>query len=130
MSTILIIDDNKTYREGLIELLNLEGYMTLEAENGFLGLQIIHQYMPDLIICDIDMPVMNGIEVLQSLKSNPKFSTIPFLIVSGGSDERATKIVKELEIGAFLTKSLSVSDLLSKIAHFLNPVIPSLKTYL
>jgi CheY-like chemotaxis protein len=128
VSTILIIDDNKAYREGLIELLNLEGYMTLEAENGLFGLQIIQEYLPDLILCDVDMPVMNGIEILQSLRNDPKFSMIPFLILSGGSDERAVQIGKDLEMGAYLTKGLSISDLLSKIAHFLSPTIQSLKT--
>lgn len=130
MSTILIIDDNKAYREGLIELLNSEDYMTLEAANGLLGLQIIRQYMPDLILCDIDMPVMGGIELLQKIKNEPKFSKIPFLILSGGSNERAIKIAKNLEADAYMIKGLSIPDLLSKIAHFLNPTIPPLKTHL
>ena len=130
MSTILIIDDNKAYREGLIELLNSEDYMTLEAANGLLGLQIIRQYMPDLILCDIDMPVMGGIELLQKIKNEPKFSKIPFLILSGGSNERAIKIAKNLEADAYMIKGLYIPDLLSKIAHFLNPTIPPLKTHL
>ena len=128
MSTILIIDDNKAYREDLIELLNLEGYIVLEAENGLLGLQIIRHYMPDLILCDVDMPVMDGVELLENIKKDPKLSMIPFLILSGGTDERAIKIAKDLEAGAYLTKGLSISDLLSKIAHFLTPTIPPLKT--
>lgn len=125
MSTILVIDDNKDYRELILEILTLEGYMTLEAENGLFGLQIIRQYMPDLILCDIDMPVMNGIEVLRSLRNDTKFSKIPFLILSGGSDERAINIAKDLEVGAYLIKGLSTSDLLSKIAHFLNSTTSS-----
>ncbi len=123
MSTILIIDDNKDYRDGLSELLNLEGYMTLEAKNGLAALQIIRENLPDLILCDVDMPVMDGIELLQHMKNDSKFSMIPFLVLSGGRDESAVQIGKDLKMGTYLTKGITISDLLSKIDHFLNLVI-------
>lgn len=130
MSTILIMDDNKDYREDLLEILNLEGYITLEAENGLLGLQIIQDEIPDLILCDLDMPVMNGIEVLQSLRKNPKFTKISFLILSGNSEDQAIKSAEALDVSAYLIKGISITDLLSKIAYFLDTPTPPLKNYL
>lgn len=73
---------------------------------------------------------MDGIEVLRSLKNDPKFSMIPFLILSGGSDERAIKIAKDLQVGAYLIKGISIAELLAKVKYFLTPTIPSLKTHL
>ena len=72
MKTIMIIDDNKNYRVHLKRLLTLEDYATLEAEDGLLGLDAIHKYSPHLILCDMDMPVMDGMEVLRSVMELPR----------------------------------------------------------
>lgn len=121
MTTILIIDDDKNYREGLIDIFNLEHYTTLEAENGLFGLQVIHAYSPNLILCDMDMPVMNGMEVLRSVKADPKFSMIPFIIVSGRHDERRMKLAQGLGVTAYLVKTIDVEELLKVIVQFLKP---------
>jgi CheY-like chemotaxis protein len=121
MNTILIIDDNKNYRANLTELLNLEQYVTLDAENGLIGLQMIHQHSPNLILCDVDMPVMNGIDVLRTIKSDAKFSTIPFVILSGGRDEEDVKIAQDLGATAYLKKPIAITKLLLAIANFLSP---------
>jgi len=64
MPTILIIDDNNDYRTNVADHLRLENYITLEAENGLVGMQMIRHYLPDMILCDVDMPLMDGIDVL------------------------------------------------------------------
>lgn len=119
MSIILVIDDNEDYRANLIEVLTLETHVTLEAENGLIGLQMLHQYSPDLILCDVDMPVMNGIEVLRTVKADPIFAKIPFLIVTGRNDEPALKTSLDLGVEAYLTKPVDTAEFLSTIAHFL-----------
>lgn len=65
MQTILIIEDNVDYRVNLAEILQDELYYTLEAENGLIGLAMIGDHLPDLILCDIDMPIMTGVEILK-----------------------------------------------------------------
>ena len=120
MKTILIIDDNKNYRANIINILNLEGYMTLEAENGLFGLQVIHEYSPHLILCDMDMPVMNGMEVLRSIKIDSKFSMIPFIIISGRNDEKTVTLAQDLGVAAYLVKTIDIKELLTAIDDFIN----------
>lgn len=121
MSTILIIDDDLDYRENLSELMQLEAYITLEAANGEIGLEMIHQHSPNLILCDVDMPVMDGIEVLRKTKSNSILAKIPFIINTGHSDELRSKMAQDLGVDAYLSKTVSVTELLSTITHFLSP---------
>ena len=126
MSTILIIDDNEDYRAGLVEVLALETHTTLEAENGLIGLQMIHEYSPNLILCDVDMPVMNGFEVLRTVKADPIHAKIPFLIITGHEDERMLKTSRDLGVEAYLTKPVAVPEFLSAIDHFLKVEDPTL----
>lgn len=120
MTTILVIDDDKKYRTGLMEFLSLEHYQILEAENGEVGLEMIHQHSPDLILCDVDMPVMNGIEVLRSTKSDPISAKIPFIIMTGRNDEWRSKTAQDLGVTAYLVKTVAIEELLIMITHFLS----------
>lgn len=119
MHTILVIDDDNDYRTSIKELLTLEQYQTLEAEDGFIGWQMIRRYSPDLVICDIDMPVMNGIEVLKKVKSTASLANIPFVIVSG-QDEKALTSVFKLGADVVLRKPVEITVLLSAIDPYLN----------
>lgn len=125
MNTILIIDDDKDYRAGLVEILEFETYRALEAENGQIGLQMINQHSPDLIVCDIDMPVMNGIEVLRTAKADPIAAKIPFMIVTGSNDERTLKTSHDLAVEAYLTKPVDIMEFLSTVDGLLNAAAPT-----
>jgi CheY-like chemotaxis protein len=118
MHTILVIDDDNDYRANLREILELELYQILEAENGFIGWQMLRRYSTDLVICDINMPLMNGIEVLKKVKSTTSLAKIPFVIVSG-QDENT--LVSAFELGAevVLRKPVDVTVLLSAIDPYL-----------
>lgn len=119
MNTILVIEDNKTYRQNLIEVFELENYATLEAENGLIGLHMIQRHLPDIILCDIDMPVMNGIEVLRHVKADPFFAKIPFIISTGSSDGFDLKTAQELGAASYLTKPVKITDVLETIVYLL-----------
>lgn len=119
MNTILVIEDNKTYRQNLIEVFELENYATLEAENGLIGLHMIQRHLPDIILCDIDMPVMNGIEVLRHVKADPFFAKIPFIISTGSSDGFDLKTAQELGAASYLTKPAKITDVLETIVYLL-----------
>ena len=116
MPTILIIDDNNDYRLNMLEIFQLESYTALEARNGLIGLQMIYKHMPDLILCDVDMPVMTGLEVLASIKSNPKFATIPFILNTAHSDYATRETALELGVDLYLTKGIPFEHLLRVIA--------------
>jgi len=124
MQTILIVEDNKDYRVNLAELLQQELYYTLEAENGLIGLTMIGDNLPDLILCDIDMPIMTGVEMLVLMKQDSKISGIPIIFITGHSDERTRKHVKGLGADLCLAKTVSMDDLIKFIYDVLNaPVV-------
>ena len=120
MITILVIDDNEAYRATLLEVLELESYLVLEAENGLMGLRMIQQYSPNLILCDVDMPVMNGLELLGNVKANPLLASIPFIMMTGHSAELTRTVAQGLGEAAYLIKPITIAELLSTIASFLS----------
>lgn len=119
MRKILIIEDDKTIRNGLNRLMSNEGYSAFFAENGVEGVKVAMDEKPDLIICDIAMPEMNGFEVLAKIKQNPSLANKPFLFLSA-------KITKEdeakgLAAGAtgYLKKPMWPDDILTAVKKYL-----------
>lgn len=112
---ILVIEDNQDVRENIEEILDLAGYKTLTAENGKIGIKKAKKELPDLIICDIMMPVMDGYDVLYFLSLNPETSTIPFIFLTAKSEK--TDFRKGMELGAddYITKPFEESDLIKSI---------------
>jgi CheY-like chemotaxis protein len=119
MSMVLVIDDNDDYRTSFREVLELENYDTLEAENGLIGLHMIKQHVPDIILCDVEMPVMNGMDVLRTIKADPLLAKIPFVIITGQSDRELVQTAHDLGVAAYLTKPLAINDFLAVIVRFL-----------
>lgn len=115
MSTILITDDDSAYRAGIIELLQFEGYELLEAEDGVVAMHLIRDHQPDLILCDVDMPVMSGIEVLRTVKSNPTTRDIPFVTITGRTDTPTITTIQELGASAYIRKPMNIEELLNLI---------------
>jgi DNA-binding response OmpR family regulator len=115
MKKILLIEDNYEMRENISELLELSGFEVSNAENGKKGVHLALTYLPDLIICDIMMPEMDGYEVLHLLSRNPKSSHIPFLFLSAKSE--AKDLRKGMNLGAddYLTKPFEELDLLNAV---------------
>ena len=119
MSTVLVIDDNKDYRKSFRKVLEWENYEALEAENGLIGLAMIRQHVPDIILCDIEMPVMNGIDVLRKVKAVPLLAKIPFVIISGHSNPYIVQAAHDLGVAAYLTKPVTIAEFLAVIRRFL-----------
>jgi len=113
---ILIIEDDTSICKILTYILETEGFETIIAVNGQSGIQIAQTCLPDLIICDIVMPLVNGYEVLRALRQNSVTEIIPFIFLTG-SDARAANR-KEPPSGAdeYLIKPITVSELLKVIA--------------
>lgn len=115
MEKILVIEDDILILESIIELLQNEGYECLKAVNGEEGIEIAKEETPDLIICDIQMPGLNGYEVLQHLRANPRTSTIPFIFLSALVDK--SDLRKGMILGAddYLTKPFQPEELISSV---------------
>lgn len=112
---ILIIDDFKPLLEEIVEFLEMEGYKTYSAENGLEGIQIAISKIPDIIICDIQMPKMNGYDVYKTLEKLPETKVIPFIFLTALAQVEDFR--KGLELGAddYLVKPFEIEDLLFAI---------------
>ena len=115
MKKILLIEDDVTVRENTGELLELSNYEVITASNGTLGVEKAKKYSPDIIICDIMMPELDGYGVLQGLSKNPETANIPFIFLSAKTEQK--DIRKGMNLGAddYLTKPFEEEDLLSAI---------------
>ena len=98
MPTILVIDDEKSVRLPLSDLLRIEGFDVLEAKDGETGLQMAREETPDLILCDIMMPGMDGFQVLQALRRFPFMVMTPFIFLTARIDTADTE--RGLNLGA------------------------------
>jgi two-component system, OmpR family, alkaline phosphatase synthesis response regulator PhoP len=116
MTTILVIEDEQAVRESLVDLLNAEQFTTIAAENGEVGLRLAQCMRPDLIVCDVQMPVMDGYGVLQALKQDPKTATIPFIYLSGRSNNEDFRYCMQLGADDYLQKPCDPDELISAIA--------------
>lgn len=111
MATILIIEDNTEIRENTAELLELEGYSVIVAQNGRLGYETAVLKEPHVIICDIMMPVMNGYEVLQELKKNESTANIPFVFVTASTEKKEIQMAMDMGANHYVSKPYDVEQL-------------------
>lgn len=96
-------------------MLEQAGFNTLEAADGLQGLRILKEKMPDIVTCDISMPLMDGHEFLMAAKENPQTRDIPIIVVTAlGQEEEATKAT-DMGASAYLTKPFSSSHLIETI---------------
>lgn len=116
MKKILIIEDNKDVRENTADILELANYEVCTAENGKKGLELAKNANPDIILCDIMMPELNGYDVLDHLSKDEKTSSTPFIFLTAKT-ERAD-VRKGMSLGAddYLTKPFDESELLEAVA--------------
>jgi CRP-like cAMP-binding protein len=112
---ILVIEDNQDIRENIVELLELSGYDVVEAENGKIGAKMALDVLPDLILCDIMMPELDGYGVLHILSKHDETLHIPFIFLTAKADK--VDVRKGMTLGAddYITKPFDETDLLSAI---------------
>jgi len=115
MKTIVLIEDNLEVRENTAEILELANYKVVTAENGKKGVDLAKQILPDLIICDIMMPELDGYGVLHVLSKFPETAKIPFIFLSAKTEK--TDIRKGMNLGAddYLTKPFDDVELLDTV---------------
>lgn len=129
MKKILLIEDNTEIRENTAEILELADYQVITAENGRVGVEKAHHEKPDLIICDIMMPIMDGYSVLHLLSKTPDTSNIPFIFLTAKADRSDFR--KGMEMGAddYITKPFDDVELLNAIESRLKKVELLQKNY-
>ncbi len=129
MKKILLIEDNAEIRENTSEILELDGYEVFTAENGKIGVDLALKETPDLIICDIMMPILDGYGVLHLLAKQAKTADIPFIFLTAKAERSDFR--KGMEMGAddYITKPFDDVELLSAIESRLRKKEVSQKNY-
>ena len=117
---ILVIEDNEDIRESTSEILELANYEVLQAHNGKIGVELATAHFPDLILCDIMMPELDGYGVLYLLNKNPQTAAIPFIFLTAKAERFDMR--KGMEMGAddYLTKPFDDVELRNAIESRLN----------
>ena len=115
MKTILLIEDNRDVRENTAEILELANYKVIQAENGKQGVEEAQNHKPDLIICDIMMPVLDGYGVIHLLNKNTETASIPFIFLTAKSERLDFR--KGMEMGAddYISKPFDDIELLNAV---------------
>jgi DNA-binding NarL/FixJ family response regulator len=116
MKTILVIEDHPQMRRNLVTILEMEGYLALVAEHGHAGVQVARERLPDLILCDIMMPELDGYGVLQALRSDPATAGIPFIFLTAKGEKTDFRTGMNLGADDYLAKPVAKADLLSAIS--------------
>ncbi|MDX2240254.1 MAG: response regulator [Leptolyngbyaceae cyanobacterium bins.302] len=120
MKTILVIDDNESFRLTLAEWLRFEGFHPLTAENGSEGIRLARDHAPNLILCDFNMPDINGVEVLKQLRNDLSTSRIPFFFFT--SDKSLNpKYIQQLGANGILEKDAEIYKLRQVISVACSP---------
>ena len=113
--TVLVIDDTMEIRMIISESLNIYGFKTLTAEDGITGIQMAQEQLPDLIICDINMPNLDGFDTLKGIRQHDATATIPFIFLSGAAEKPDVRRGMELGADDYLTKPFTHKELMAAV---------------
>tara|TARA_B100000809_G_scaffold244383_1_gene270244 strand:+ start:1026 stop:2279 length:1254 start_codon:yes stop_codon:yes gene_type:complete len=116
MGTILIIEDEKILRETLAEIIGLNGYKVVQARDGEEGVEVFTETTPDLVLCDINMPKMDGLNVLKVIRQNDELKHTPFVFLSALSSMPDLRLGMNKGADDYLTKPFHYKELLSTIS--------------
>jgi putative two-component system response regulator len=116
---ILVVDDEKTDRNWMVQLLESKGYQTTAAAGGQVALDLVAVELPDLVLLDLRMPDLDGFQVIERLKADPRTAAIPIIMVTGVTDRESR--VRALECGAeeFIAKPVDRDELWARVRNLL-----------
>ncbi len=115
MTKILVIEDEQTLREDVVEALNISAFEVVAAPNGEMGLLLAREQSPDLILCDIRMPGMDGFNVLQRLRDDSVTAPIPFIFMTAQGDRESMRSGMRLGADDFISKPFSIEELVQAV---------------
>src|SRR5262245_9155812 len=115
MNTILVIEDDSLVRNNILDLLEAEGYRALAADNGKAGVELAIRQLPELIICDVAMPGIDGFEAFELLSAQAATAVIPFIFLSARADRADVRRGMALGADDYLTKPFTRKELLDSI---------------
>jgi DNA-binding NarL/FixJ family response regulator len=116
MKTVLVIEDEPEMRRNIARLLKLEGYDAVVAEDGLAGLKLARERKPDLILCDVMMPEMDGHGVLRALRHDPEMRSVPFIFLTARGEKSDQRGGMNLGADDYLTKPVGNEELIAAVA--------------
>jgi two-component system cell cycle response regulator DivK len=117
--TVMIVEDNELNMKLFHDLLEAHGYQTVGTRNGIEALDLARQHRPDLILMDIQLPEVSGLEVTKWLKDDPELQAIPVVAVTAFAMKGDEERIREGGSEAYLSKPISVAKFIETIRHFL-----------
>lgn len=115
MTTVLLIEDNLEIRENTTEILEMHGFKVVGAENGRVGIEKAFEVLPDIVLCDIMMPEADGYEVLRSIKSSERTSSIPFVFLTASVERKEVQAGFDMGACGYVRKPFEIDELMSTI---------------
>ena len=112
---ILVIDDEAKLRKQFVALLSLEGFTVIEARNGREGVELARKEKPDLVVCDITMPEMNGHRVLETLRAEALTAHLPFIFLTGWNEKEDLRTGMNLGADDYLVKPVDPAEFISSV---------------
>lgn len=119
MAKILVIEDEEPIRDNLVRFLRMEGFEMVAAADGEAGIAVAHEASPDLVICDVLMPLKTGYEVIDALKASSTTAHIPCIFLSASADPADLEAGLARGAATYLTKPFSLAELLATVRHHL-----------
>ena len=119
MSVILIVEDNEKNMKLVRDVLQAKGYQTLEAATAEDGIALAQAHSPDLVLMDIQLPGMNGIEALGVLRENPATAHIPVIAVTASVMQQDRKLITEAGFDAYIGKPINLKEFLQAVREMI-----------
>ncbi len=115
MSTILIVEDNDKNMKLARDVLQAKGFQTLEAVTGEDGVRLAKEHVPDLVLMDIQLPGINGIEAFQQLRADPKTARIPVVALTASVTPTDRSVITAAGFDAFIGKPISLKEFVDTV---------------
>lgn len=125
VKNILIIEDEPDFRLALRTRLEANGYGVIEAKDGMMGLDLVRQQVPDLIILDVLLPKMNGFSVARLIKYDEHFKRIPLVMLTVLAQANDRRMGQTAGVDAYMTKPYQPQELLDTISSLVGPARPA-----
>jgi two-component system cell cycle response regulator DivK len=119
VSLILIVEDNERNLKLVRDVLQVKGYTTVEAMTGEEGVKLAVERLPDLVLMDIQLPGINGIEALRLLRANPATAKIPVIAVTASVMQRDRKLITEAGFDGYVGKPINLAEFLAAVKDML-----------
>lgn len=120
MSTILIIEDNDKNLKLARDVLQVKGYATIEATTGEDGVRLAQEHLPDLVLMDIHLPGINGIDALRALRANASTSQIPVIAVTASVMQQDRKLITDAGFDGYVGKPIALREFLEAVRKALD----------